>query len=242
MALRKQQDAEARKRELNRILNAPRAQEQIEIKSVADVALNERSFENEGVQPLENKTEYDELESVDELEVPGVGRPRKGGRKTAQTVYNFNTVDVHIKNKNQLYDEEEEIESLHEDDWNEQSPVFALQRAKEGSSNANTNIVYVEDEEDNKDALSSFVQHQSETKVKPKPMPRYPQHNDLFSGKSIEQIEEQLFGEADQRAIRERKEFKLSGAPNPLVEYAKAMEANRKSLQEKMYLDSVYRK
>jgi hypothetical protein len=36
-------------------------------------------------------------------------------------------------------------------------------------------------------------------------MPRYPQHHDLFSGKSIEQIEEQLFDEVDPQTLRERK-------------------------------------
>ena len=61
------------------------------------------------------------------------------------------------------------------------------------------------------------MQHQSESKSKPKLPPRYTAKNELFSGKSIEQIEEQLFEEADNNNIRERKEFKLSGAPNPLV-------------------------
>jgi hypothetical protein len=36
------------------------------------------------------------------------------GKKDTQTVYNYNTVQVYIKNQNQLYDEDEEIESLHE--------------------------------------------------------------------------------------------------------------------------------
>jgi hypothetical protein len=52
----------------------------------------------------------------------------------------------------------------------------------------------MEEDEDNKDALSDFVQHQSETKSKPKPLPRYPLHNEILSGRSIEQIEEELFG------------------------------------------------
>ena len=75
-----------------------------------------------------------------------LGRTRRAqGKKTAQTVYNYNTVDVEIKNnQNRLYDEEEEIESLHEDEWEEQHPVFTRDRVKEGSSNANTNILYVE--------------------------------------------------------------------------------------------------
>lgn len=49
LLLKKKQDkaaAEARRRDLDRILNAPRAQEAIEIKSVADVSLDERSFNN----------------------------------------------------------------------------------------------------------------------------------------------------------------------------------------------------
>ena len=33
----------------------------------------------------------------------------------------------------------------------------------------------------------------------------------------------------------------MSGGPNPLVEYAKAMDANRKSIQEKMYFDNNYK-
>lgn len=72
--------------------------------------------------------------------------------------------------------------------------MFARERVKEGTSNANTNILYMEEDEDNKDALSDFVQHQSETKSKPKPLPRYPLHNEILSGRSIEQIEEELFG------------------------------------------------
>jgi hypothetical protein len=57
------------------------------------------------------------------LEVP-LGRKQRGNRsevslvnnrKDTQSVYNYNTVAVEIKNQNQLYDEEE-IESLHEDD------------------------------------------------------------------------------------------------------------------------------
>ncbi len=56
------------------------------------------------------------------MEVP-IGRRGRGnrsevslvnGRKNTQTVYNYNTVQVEIKNQNPLYDEEEEIESLHE--------------------------------------------------------------------------------------------------------------------------------
>ena len=46
----------------------------------------------------------------------------------------------------------------------------------------------------------------------------------------------------DHNKLKERKQFKLSGGPNPLVEYAKAMDANRKSIQQKMYLDSAYKK
>ena len=51
---------------------------------------------------MENRTDADELDSIGELEVP-LGRTRQGkGKKTAQTEYNYNTVDVEIKNK--LYD------------------------------------------------------------------------------------------------------------------------------------------
>jgi hypothetical protein len=41
----------------------------------------------------------------------------------------------------------------------------------------------------------------------------------MLSGKiqSIEEFEEQLFNQLDEPGIRERKQFKLSGAPNPLV-------------------------
>lgn len=46
----------------------------------------------------------------------------------------------------------------------------------------------------------------------------------------------------DHNNLKERKEFKLTGGPNPLVEYAKAMDANRKSIQERMYLDGGYKK
>ena len=167
-------------------------------------------------------------------------------KKDTSTVYNYNTVQVAIKNQQQhLYDEHEEIESLQEEDWEQQHPtVFARQPAKheDRSSNANTNIVFIEDH-DNKDTLTEFV-HQSETSSKLKPLPRYAQPNELFSGgqHSIEEIEEQLFEEA--KGGRERRGFKLSGVPNPLVEYAKRMEANRnqKSLQEKMYLDNIYKR
>ena len=159
-----------------------------------------------------------------------------GTKKNAKTVYNFNTVEVEIKNNPQLYDEEEEIESLQEEEWAEQAPVFARERLKEGSSNANTNVVYLEEDEDNKDALSDFVQYQSEHSNKAsrekKPLGRYKLNNEILSGRSIEQIEEELFGEAgEQNAVRERREFRMSGAPNPLVEYAKAIESNKKSLQ-----------
>ncbi len=59
LAIKRRQDlaaAEARKRDLNRILQTPKGQIPIEIKSVADINLEERSFENEGVQPMENRT------------------------------------------------------------------------------------------------------------------------------------------------------------------------------------------
>lgn len=138
---------------------------------------------------------------VDELELPlGKGKGKRGnrseaylpnGKKTTQTVYNYNTVEVEIKNQHKLYDEEEEIESLHEDDWQEEPPVFA---SKEGTSNANTNIVYLEEPQDNNDALTELV-HRSDSRHRPRPLPRYPNH-DILSGRSIEQIEEQLFGEA----------------------------------------------
>lgn len=48
----------------------------------------------------------------------------------------------------------------------------------------------MEEDADNKDTLSDFVQHQSETKAKPKQLARYPLHNEILSGRSIEQIEE----------------------------------------------------
>jgi len=51
-----------------------------------------------------------------------------------------------------------------------------------------------------------------------------------------------LFSQAREKAIRERREFRLSGAPNPLVEYAKRMEKEKRSLQEKMYLDQQYKR
>lgn len=130
-------------------------------------------------------------ELVDELEVPlGKGKGKRGNRseaylpnakKTTQTVYNYNTVEVEIKNQNKLYDEEEEIESLHEDDWQEEPPVFA---SKEGTSNANTNILYLEDQEDNNDALTQLVQR-SESKHQSRPEPRYHPRHDLLSGRSI---------------------------------------------------------
>lgn len=49
LRLKRKQDiaaAKARKKDLNRILNAPRQQEPVEIKSVADVELDQRSFNN----------------------------------------------------------------------------------------------------------------------------------------------------------------------------------------------------
>jgi hypothetical protein len=49
----------ARRRAEGRNIGGSRVQEEIEIKSVADVSIDERSFENEGVQPLENRTDYD---------------------------------------------------------------------------------------------------------------------------------------------------------------------------------------
>ena len=49
----------ARRRAEGRSLGDSRVQEEIEIRSVADVSIAERSFENEGVQPLENKTDFD---------------------------------------------------------------------------------------------------------------------------------------------------------------------------------------
>lgn len=98
--------------------------------------------------------------------------------------------------------------------------------------------MFIEEHEENKDTLTEFV-HQSDTKSKMKLVPRYPDPNELLSGghHSIEEIEEQLFEEAREGG-RDRRGFKLSGAPNPLVEFAKTIEAgrNRKSLQEKMYL------
>jgi hypothetical protein len=248
----------ARRKAIDNNLKANREQDQIEIKSVADISVDERSFENEGVQPLENRTDFDEINSLDELEIP-LGRRQRGNRsevslinnkKDTQTVYNYNTVEVEIKNQNNLYDEEEEIESLHEEDWQEQmNPMaFPKQRAKEDShgqnnSNANTNILYVEDEEEeDNDALSDLVhQSESKSKIRPQQNSRYRKRNDILSREveSIEEIEEKLFREAKQR---ERREFRLSGAPNPLVEYAKTIEANKKTLQEKMYLDHAYKR
>jgi hypothetical protein len=49
----------ARRKAEGRSLGGSRAQEEIDIRSVADVSIAERSFENEGVQPLENRTDYD---------------------------------------------------------------------------------------------------------------------------------------------------------------------------------------
>jgi hypothetical protein len=80
---------------------------------VADASVAERSFDNEGVQPLENRSEYGEL-SGEGIEV-GLGRRRggrsevslAGGKKDTQTVYNYNTVEVEIKNQPSLYDEDE---------------------------------------------------------------------------------------------------------------------------------------
>jgi hypothetical protein len=164
-------------------------------------------------------------------------------RKDTQTVYNYNTVAVEIKNQNQLYDEEEEIESLHEEDWQEQlNPMLFSRRVKEEhTSNANTNILFVDEgENEDNDALTDLV-HQSESKLKPNSH-RYHLNDMLSREESIEQAEEQLFRQARQKEIRERREFRLSGAPNPLVEYAKTIEANKKSLQEKMYLEQTYKR
>jgi len=195
--------------------------------------------------------------SLDGVEVPlGMGKRANrsevklsGNKKDTSTVYNYNTVQVTIKNQHQnLYDEDEEIESLQEEDWEQQHPtVFAARQPvkhQDHSSNANTNIVFIEEPEENKDTLTEFV-HQSETQSKIKHLPRYAEPNELFSGghHSIEEIEEQLFEEVREGG-RERRGFKLSGMPNPLVEYAKTIEANRnrKSLQEKMYLDNIYKR
>jgi len=43
------------------------------------------------------------LDSIDELELP-LGKSKRNAKKAAQTVYNFKTVDVEIKNRNKLYD------------------------------------------------------------------------------------------------------------------------------------------
>jgi hypothetical protein len=169
------------------------------------------------VQPLENRTDFDEINSLDEIEVP-LGRRGRGnrsevslinGKKNTQTVYNYNTVQVEIKNQNPLYDEEEEIESLHEDDWQEQlNPMQFSRRVKEHptSSNANTNvgIVYLDDPEHDhqdapNDALTDLLQH-SENKHRSH---RY-HPSEVLSRESIDQIEEQLFRQARPQRERER--------------------------------------
>lgn len=102
----------ARRRAANNHLNDPLRQEDIEIKSVADISVKERSFENEGVEPMENRTDYDEINSLDGMEIP-LGRKHRGNRsdvrlvnskKETQTVYNYNTVEVGIKKQQKIYD------------------------------------------------------------------------------------------------------------------------------------------
>lgn len=66
---------------------------------------------------MENRTDYDEINSLDGIEMP-IGKKQRGNRSEislvnnknkTKTVYNYNTVDVEIKNRNSLYDEDEEI-------------------------------------------------------------------------------------------------------------------------------------
>ena len=106
-------------------------------------------------------------------------------------------------------------------------------------SNANTMVQYAEEDREDNDALSDLL-HQTPHNGPSAPISHPSQHrHELFSGRapSLEEIEERLFNEAQDQGVRERKEFKMSGAPNPLVEYAKNIEANKRSLQERMYLD-----
>jgi hypothetical protein len=44
-------------------------------------------------------------------------------------------------------------------------------------------------------------------------------------------MENELFEKELDEGVKERREFMLSNKPNPLVEYAKKVEANKKSLQ-----------
>lgn len=75
------------------------------------MSVNERSFNNEGVQPIEARTDYDEINSVDGLEIP-LNKKRMNRSEVSlvnkkgntQTVYNYNTVEVEIKNGQKIYD------------------------------------------------------------------------------------------------------------------------------------------
>lgn len=44
-------------------------------------------------------------------------------------------------------------------------------------------------------------------------------------------MENELFEKEFDEGVKERREFMLSNKPNPLVEYAKKAEANKKSLK-----------
>ena len=59
---------------------------------------------------------------------------------------------------------------------------------------------------------------------------------------SIEEVEDELFDKLKSEDNRvKRTEFKLSGTPNPLLEYAKSIEG-KKSLKEKMFLEGLKKK
>jgi hypothetical protein len=91
---------------------------------------------------------------------------------------------------------------------------------RRNTSIANINILFVDEgENEDNDELTDLV-HQSESKFQFKLKPnshRYHLNEMLSREESIEQAEEQIFRQARQKKIRERREFRLSGAPNPLV-------------------------
>ena len=131
----------------------------MEVKSIADMSVNERSFDNKGVEPIEARTDYNEIDSVDGLEMNISNRQKRMNRSElslvnkkgdTQTVYNYNTVAVEIKNAQKIYDSDEEIESLHEDDWQQQMNPMEFSSPKphhstQRLSNANTMIQYAEE-------------------------------------------------------------------------------------------------
>ena len=89
------------------VVPVDQVQEYVEVKSIADISVNERSFENDGVQPIQHsESQCSELESMDELS-PNLALRTKRGRgqrsemsfaneenADTKTEYNHKTVNV----------------------------------------------------------------------------------------------------------------------------------------------------